>query len=184
LAERLLRRGDLRLLLLALLEDGAKHGYELMRELEDRFGGLYRPSAGSVYPRLGTLVAAGLVSQEGNDYRLTAAGRAEVDGRREELRELGRRITAGSRRRGHAVRAEIRAAAAEVRAQERRVNRARRDSDVAGAARKALQVELRVFAADVMAAARRMQLDARVVGRVLRALDDARAAVLRELADN
>ncbi|MEK8228103.1 helix-turn-helix transcriptional regulator [Oerskovia sp. M15] len=42
--------GELRLYLLALLESGPKHGYELMTELSDRFGGTYRPSAGTIYP--------------------------------------------------------------------------------------------------------------------------------------
>ena len=44
--------GRLRLYLLKLLDDGPKHGYELIRLLEDRFLGLYAPSAGTVYPRL------------------------------------------------------------------------------------------------------------------------------------
>ena len=40
--------GQLRLYLLSLLEDGPRHGYELMTALSDRFGGTYRPSAGTV----------------------------------------------------------------------------------------------------------------------------------------
>ncbi|MEK8109474.1 helix-turn-helix transcriptional regulator [Micromonospora sp. M12] len=42
--------GRLRLYLLKLLDDGPKHGYELIRLLEDRFLGLYAPSAGTIYP--------------------------------------------------------------------------------------------------------------------------------------
>jgi DNA-binding PadR family transcriptional regulator len=178
------RRGDLRLYLLGALEDGPKHGYELMRLLEDRFAGLYRPSAGSIYPRLGALVDAGLVSQDDRDYALTAAGRAEVDARRDELRALDRSIAAAPRRRGgEALRAEVRAAAAEVRAQQRRVgreNRERRGARSAGLA--ALRVELRVFEADVLAAARRGEASSDAVAAVLRALDNARTAVLDALA--
>ena len=44
--------GRLRLYLLKLLDDGPKHGYELIRLLEDRFHGHYAPSAGTIYPRL------------------------------------------------------------------------------------------------------------------------------------
>jgi DNA-binding PadR family transcriptional regulator len=175
------RRGDLRLFLLGALEDGAKHGYEIMRLLEDRFAGLYRPSAGSIYPRLARLVDAGLVAQNERDYALTAAGRAEVEARRDELRELDKRIGTGGRRGGHALRAEIRAAAAEVRSQQRRVNRERR-APTRGDQLGALRVELRVFAADVLAAARRADADSDAVARVLGELDKARAATLEALA--
>ena len=49
--------GRLRLYLLKLLEDGPKHGYELMRLLQERFHGMYAPSAGSIYPRLAKIRA-------------------------------------------------------------------------------------------------------------------------------
>src|SRR5579872_5806077 len=73
--------GELRLAILSLLADGPKHGYQLMKALEERSGGLYRGSAGSVYPTLQqlkdeALIAGGL--QEGRRvFRLTAAGRKE-----------------------------------------------------------------------------------------------------------
>lgn len=88
--------GRLRLYLLKLLADGPKHGYELMRLLQDRFQGTYAPSAGSIYPRLAKLEEEGLVSRiaEGNRmaYALTGAGRAEVAARAVELAELDREI--------------------------------------------------------------------------------------------
>ena len=75
--------GQLRLYLLALLESGPKHGYELITALADRFGGTYRPSPGTVYPRLARLEEDGLVERtdEGRraTYTLTDAGRAELD---------------------------------------------------------------------------------------------------------
>ena len=78
--------GQLRLYLLAVLEAGPRSGYDVIRGLEDRFGGLYSPSAGTVYPRLAKLEEEGLVtrSDEGRRslYSLTAAGQAELDGRR------------------------------------------------------------------------------------------------------
>lgn len=88
--------GRLRLYLLKLLADGPKHGYELMRLLQDRFQGTYAPSAGSIYPRLAKLEEEGLVSRiaEGNRmaYALTGAGRAEVAARAVELAEVDREI--------------------------------------------------------------------------------------------
>src|SRR5665648_710275 len=78
--------GQLRLYLLALLESGPKHGYELITALSDRFGGTYRPSPGTVYPRLARLEEEGLVTRvdEGRKgmYALTDAGRAELAERR------------------------------------------------------------------------------------------------------
>ncbi|UNZ17337.1 PadR family transcriptional regulator [Streptomyces sp. 891-h] len=84
--------GRLRLYLLMLLDEAPRHGYEVMRLLEERFQGLYAPSAGTVYPRLAKLEAEGLVSHttEGGRkvYSITEAGRAELADRRAELAEL------------------------------------------------------------------------------------------------
>lgn len=86
-----LRRGDIRQVLLVALLDGAAHGYELIRRLEERSGGLWRPSAGSVYPTLQQMEDEGLVTsttegQEGGKrvYELTEAGR-EAAGRATDL---------------------------------------------------------------------------------------------------
>lgn len=88
--------GRLRLYLLKLLEEAPRHGYEVIRLLEERFQGLYAPSAGTVYPRLAKLEAEGLVTHatEGGRkvYSITDAGRAELAGRRGELADLEREI--------------------------------------------------------------------------------------------
>ena len=55
--------GNLRLYLLALLEEQPRHGYELIQALSDRFGGTYSPSAGTIYPRLAKLEEEGLVTK-------------------------------------------------------------------------------------------------------------------------
>lgn len=90
--------GRLRLYLLKLLAEGPKHGYELIRLLEDRFLGLYAPSAGTIYPRLARLEAEGLVAHTATGgrkvYRITEAGLAELRARSAELRELERDIGA------------------------------------------------------------------------------------------
>jgi DNA-binding PadR family transcriptional regulator len=84
--------GQLRLYLLALLNEGPRHGYEVIQDLEQRFNGLYSPSAGTVYPRLAKLEEEGLVERtdEGRKavYRITEAGRAEVRERSGELASL------------------------------------------------------------------------------------------------
>ncbi|MEU4379398.1 PadR family transcriptional regulator [Micromonospora echinofusca] len=84
--------GRLRLYLLKLLDDGPRHGYELIRLLEDRFLGLYAPSAGTIYPRLQRLEAGGLVTHTAvggrKVYEITEAGRAELRQRAGELTAL------------------------------------------------------------------------------------------------
>jgi DNA-binding PadR family transcriptional regulator len=76
------RRGDVRLAVLALLNERPMHGYEMMQELADRTQGLWRPSPGSLYPALQLLEDQGLVRSETNDGRrqftLTEQGQAEL----------------------------------------------------------------------------------------------------------
>ena len=88
--------GRLRLYLLKLLDEAPRHGYEVIRLLEERFEGLYAPSAGTVYPRLAKLEKEGLVTHttEGGRkvYALTDAGRDELAARHDELDELEQEI--------------------------------------------------------------------------------------------
>ncbi|WP_420119243.1 PadR family transcriptional regulator [Micromonospora sp.] len=90
--------GRLRLYLLRLLDDGPKHGYELIRLLEERFLGLYAPSAGTIYPRLQRLEADGLVTHAAAGgrkvYEITEDGRAELRQRADELTTLESDISA------------------------------------------------------------------------------------------
>jgi DNA-binding PadR family transcriptional regulator len=81
------KRGDVRTALLTLLADRPMHGYDLIRDLEERSGGAWRPSPGSIYPTLQLLEDEGLVTSEERDgkrvYTITDAGRVEVQERRE-----------------------------------------------------------------------------------------------------
>ena len=90
--------GRLRLYLLKLLDEGAKHGYELIRLLENRFHGLYAPSAGTVYPRLARMEADGLITHTASGgrkvYEITDEGRAELTRRSAEVDELESEIHA------------------------------------------------------------------------------------------
>ena len=84
------RRGDVRSAVLALLDDRPMHGYEMIQELEERTGGRWRPSAGSIYPTLQLLEDEGLVTAEEVDgrkvYSLTEAGREAAPERTGEAR--------------------------------------------------------------------------------------------------
>jgi DNA-binding PadR family transcriptional regulator len=76
------RRGDVRAAVLALLAERPMHGYEMIQELEERTGGVWRPSPGAVYPALQLLEDQGLVRAdtdgEKRRYELTDAGREEL----------------------------------------------------------------------------------------------------------
>ncbi|MFE4197426.1 PadR family transcriptional regulator [Paenarthrobacter sp. NPDC056912] len=75
-------RGELRTAILALLAERPMHGYQIIREIEERSGGSWKPSAGSVYPTLQLLADEGFVSSEESNgrkiYSLTEAGREDV----------------------------------------------------------------------------------------------------------
>jgi DNA-binding PadR family transcriptional regulator len=81
------RRGDVRSAILALLDDRPMHGYEMIQELEERTGGRWTPSAGSIYPTLQLLEDEGLVTAEEVDgrkvYSLTDSGQEAVPERTE-----------------------------------------------------------------------------------------------------
>jgi len=76
------RRGDVRAAILALLAERPMHGYEIIQQIEERSGGVWRPSPGSVYPSLQLLADEGLVSGDETGGRrlftLTDAGREEA----------------------------------------------------------------------------------------------------------
>ncbi|MQA78536.1 MAG: PadR family transcriptional regulator [Streptosporangiales bacterium] len=122
--------GRLRLYLLKLLDEEPRHGYDIIRLLEDRFMGVYAPSAGTIYPRLNRLEEEGLVEHEVTEgkkvYRLTDAGRAELAARQEEIaaleqdidrsvRDLAREVREDVRSSVRGLREELKAAAREVR---------------------------------------------------------------------
>jgi DNA-binding PadR family transcriptional regulator len=75
------RRGDVRAAILALLAERPMHGYEMIKELEERTEGTWVPSAGSIYPTLQMLEDESLIQGEERDgkrrFALTDSGRAE-----------------------------------------------------------------------------------------------------------
>lgn len=125
--------GRLRLYLLKLLDEAPRHGYEVIRLLEERFQGLYAPSAGTVYPRLAKLEAEGLVTHttEGGRkvYSITDAGRAELADRSGELADLELEIRESVAELAAEIRADVRGAAGDLRREVRAAaSEARRDS--------------------------------------------------------
>ncbi|MEV4974141.1 PadR family transcriptional regulator [Streptomyces scopuliridis] len=115
--------GRLRLYLLKLLDEAPRHGYEVIRLLEERFQGLYAPSAGTVYPRLAKLEAEGLVTHatEGGRkvYSITEAGRAELAGRGGELADLELEIRESVAELAAEIRDDVRGAAGQLRSEMR-----------------------------------------------------------------
>ena len=103
--------GHLRLYLLSLLNETSMHGYELMQALDERFGGTYKPSAGTIYPRLAKLEDEGLVTKlkEGRRaiYAITEAGRSELRDRQQELDAIEVDVTDSVRRLADEVRSSV-----------------------------------------------------------------------------
>lgn len=104
---RLFDYGELRLLVLAMIAEQPRHGYELMRALEERTGGSYSPSPGVIYPTLAWLEDMGYarVEAEGGgrkSYRITPEGEAFHTANRGQVEGLFARISSagGSGRHG------------------------------------------------------------------------------------
>jgi DNA-binding PadR family transcriptional regulator len=202
---RVFAHGGLRLYLLLLLDDEPRHGYELIRLLEDRFMGMYTPSAGTIYPRLAALEDDGLVEHEVVDgkkvYRLTAAGQAELAERRDEVVAIAAEAVQSARALATEIRDEVRSsvrdlrrelkdAVRDVKREERRVTRevvrvervsAREGRSELKDVLRSLRSDLESFATDVLSAARRHHLDAERLRQVSDALLDAREAVIEVL---
>ena len=102
-AGRMLAHGDLRLIALALIAEQPRHGYEIIKVLEDKTAGWYSPSPGIVYPTLTYLEEAGYVTDEGRAH--LEENRDFVDAVLERLSGIGEKV---SRMRSHFDRDEYR----------------------------------------------------------------------------
>ena len=143
------RHGRLRLYLLKLLDESPRHGYEVIRLLQDRFMGVYAPSPGTIYPRLARLEEEGLVTHEEVDgkkvYSITDKGRAEIRSRlgdladledelTESLREVAKGISEDVRDTVRTIREELASAAREFRAGDSGPGRGSSEAGQSGAA--------------------------------------------------
>jgi DNA-binding PadR family transcriptional regulator len=95
---RMFEQGDLRYVILQLLEEKPRHGYEIIKALEERFGGMYTPSAGTVYPTLTLLEDMGyarVTVEEGGKkvYSITDEGKAYLAQNKSAVDDIFERIT-------------------------------------------------------------------------------------------
>jgi DNA-binding PadR family transcriptional regulator len=94
--QQMFESGELRLVILRLLKEQPRHGYDIIKALEERLGGCYTPSAGAVYPTLQLLEDQGLVrvvEEEGRKvYHLTPAGETLLGERSGELEDIIERV--------------------------------------------------------------------------------------------
>ena len=96
---RMFDGGELRLVLLKLIADEPRHGYDLIRQIEELTGGSYAPSPGVIYPTLTMLDDMGLIEAQQSDgakklFAITDAGRAELDANSEIVEAALTRLTA------------------------------------------------------------------------------------------
>ena len=96
---RMFDSGELRLVLLALIAQQARHGYDLIRAIEERTGGAYAPSPGVIYPTITLLQDMGHIEEQTGEgarrqFGVTAEGRLHLDERREEVEALFARLDA------------------------------------------------------------------------------------------
>ena len=88
-------KGDFKGLVLHLLEERPMHGYEIIKAIEERYHGFYKPSAGAIYPALRALLRKGYLSVSGEErrktYRITRDGKAYLRSRRKEIEQRFRR---------------------------------------------------------------------------------------------
>ena len=110
--KRMFEGGELRLVLLKLIADEPRHGYELIKAVEDMTGGDYAPSPGIVYPTLTMLEDIGYIAERKSKdskkiYEATEEGRTHLEENEEEVEELIERLEGHGKRRSRSDRPEI-----------------------------------------------------------------------------
>ena len=117
---RMFDGGELRLVLLKLIADEPRHGYDLIREIEELTGGAYAPSPGVVYPTLTLLDEMGQIEEQRSEgakkrFAATEAGRAHLAENQEQVDALIARLKALGEQRNRGDRASIRRAMGNLR---------------------------------------------------------------------
>ena len=96
--QRRFEKGDLKYVILGLIAEKPRHGYEVIRALEERFGGLYTPSPGAVYPTLQLLEDLGYVTAQQQDgkrvYAISDAGQRFLAEREDVVEDIRSRVGA------------------------------------------------------------------------------------------
>lgn len=114
-SRRMFEQGDLRFILLHLLQERPRHGYEIIKALEEQFGGMYSPSPGVIYPTLTLLEELGYATVTASEagkklYGITGEGRAFLDTNRVAVDAALARLKEASRVYGGGSAPEIRRA--------------------------------------------------------------------------
>lgn len=117
---RMFDGGELRLVLLKLIADLPRHGYDLIREIETLTGGAYAPSPGVVYPTITLLDDMGLIEEHKTEgakkqFAVTEAGKAHLDERADEVAALFARLTKLGEERSRTDSASVRRAMGNLR---------------------------------------------------------------------
>lgn len=176
--------GRLRLYLLKLLDESPRHGYEVIRLLEERFQGLYAPSAGTVYPRLAKLEKEGLVthSTEGGRkvYSLTDAGRGELADRADEIAGLEAEIRESVSTLAAEIREDVRGAAGDLR---REVRAAAQEARTPHSDKQQPKQEWREQAARAKEESRRAKEEARDARRQAKAAREEMERIARQVQE-
>ncbi len=112
---RMFDGGELRLVLLKLIQDEPRHGYELIKAIEDLTGGAYAPSPGVVYPTLAMLSEQGFVAEQATDdsrkrFAVTPEGAMHIEENRELVEALMERLAGVGEHRARTDKAPIRRA--------------------------------------------------------------------------
>ena len=102
---RFFAHGDLRLVILHLIAEKPRHGYEIIKAIEEQVAGAYSPSPGVIYPTLTLLEQVGHVTVSPGEgakklHEITAEGRAFLDANRPAIETLLARMAEASRARG------------------------------------------------------------------------------------
>jgi DNA-binding PadR family transcriptional regulator len=110
--KRMFEGGELRLVLLKLIADEPRHGYQLIKAIEDLTEGDYAPSPGVVYPTLTMLEDMGLIGERKSKdskkvFEVTDEGRAHLEENEDEVEDLFERLEGHGRKRRHGQRPEI-----------------------------------------------------------------------------
>ena len=118
---RMFDSGELRLVLLKLIADEPRHGYDLIRQIEELTGGAYAPSPGVIYPTLTLLGDMGLIEAADSDgakklFAITAAGQAELDANKDAVEALIARLAEVGDERKRTDSASVRRAMGNLRA--------------------------------------------------------------------
>jgi DNA-binding PadR family transcriptional regulator len=109
---RIFDHGDLRWVVLALIAERPRHGYEIIKEIEERVGGAYSPSPGVIYPTLTFLEETGLVSAKESEggrklYAVLSEGEAQLAAHRGAVEALFHKMAWVRERSAGAVSAQV-----------------------------------------------------------------------------